>query len=189
MKSGISHFQPYLQIALLLLAVIALYSGSLHSPFVFDDFTFFAFAENLSKYGHVYFNFESRWLPYSSLVWTVNWLGLDVFWLRMGNVLLHAANAVALFFFLRRIFQVTLANNDAWDGKSQSSVWFAFFGAMIFALHPAAVYGVAYLIQRSTLMATLFILLMLSVYLEGLVRGGWHWLLAAPSLPPASCSE
>ena len=57
--------------------------------------------------------------------------------------------------------------------------WFAFFGALIFALHPVAVYGVAYLIQRSTLMATLFVLLMLRVYLEGLLRGSWHWMLAA----------
>jgi tetratricopeptide (TPR) repeat protein len=28
-------------------------------------------------------------------------------------------------------------------------------------------------------MATLFVLLMLRVYLEGLLRGGWHWMLAA----------
>jgi hypothetical protein len=120
-----------------------------------------------------------RWLPYASLARTVNWLGFDIFWLRLGNVLLHAANAIALFFLLRRLFQVTLTNNDVPDDMPPSLVWFAFFGALIFALHPVAVYGVAYLIQRSTLMATLFVLLMLRVYLEGLLRGGWYWMLAA----------
>lgn len=179
MKFGSTPFQPYLQIALLLLAVIALYAGSLSAPLVFDDGTFFDDPSNIAKYSHAYFSLELRWLPYASLARTVNWLGFDIFWLRLGNVLLHAANAIALFFLLRRLFQVTLVNNNAPDGIPASLTWFAFFGALIFALHPVAVYGVAYLIQRSTLMATLFVLLMLRVYLEGLLRGGWYWMLAA----------
>lgn len=178
LKNSITHFQPYLQI-LLLLVVLALYAGSMYSPFVFDDFTFFASAENYSRFGHAYFSLISRWIPYSSLMWTVNWLGLDVFWLRLGNVLLHAANSIVLYFFLRRLFQATLANHESSDVTPQSLVWFAFFGALIFALHPVGVYGVAYLIQRTTLMATLFTLLMLRVYLEGLVRGNWYWMLGA----------
>ena len=172
-------FRPYLQVALLLLIVLALYAGSLHAPFVFDDLTFFATPEALSKYGHTYFSLDLRWLPYASLARTENWFGLDVFWLRLGNVLLHAANAIALFFLLRRLFQATLTNNDVPDGMPPSPVWFAFFGALIFALHPVSVYGVAYLIERSILMATLFVLLMLLAYLEGLLRGGWYWMLAA----------
>lgn len=179
MKSESIPFQPYLPIALLLLAVIALYAGSLSAPLVFDDFSFFTTPEILSKYGQTYFSLDSRWLPYASLARTVNWLGFDIFWLRLGNVLLHASNAIALFFFLRRLFQVTLIHHDGPDSLPPSPVWFAFFGALIFALHPVAAYGVAYLIQRSTLMATLFVLLMLRVYLEGLVRGGWYWMLAA----------
>ena len=51
-----------------------------------------------------------------------------------------------------------------------SPSWLAFFGALIFALHPAAVYAVAYLNQRSTLMATLFTLVMWRLFLEGLIR-------------------
>ena len=177
MKNRIAILQSGLQIALLLLAVIALYAGSLSVPFTFDDFTFFTSAEALSKYGHTFFNLDFRWLPYSSLGWTVRWFGLELFWLRLGNVLLHAANAIALFFLLRRLFQVTLT--DATDSTPPSLTWFAFFGALLFALHPIAVYGVTYLIQRSILMATLFVLLMLLVYLEGLMRGGWRWMLAA----------
>ncbi len=179
MKAGRVRLQRYLQIALLLLAVVALYAGSLSSPLVFDDFAFFTTPDILSQYGRTFFSLEPRWLSYTTLARTVNWLGFDIFWLRLGNVLLHAANAVALFLFLKRLFQVTLAHPDGRDGAPPSSVWFAFFGALIFALHPVAVYGVAYLIQRSTLMATLFMLLMLRVYLEGLLRGGWHWMLAA----------
>jgi tetratricopeptide (TPR) repeat protein len=177
MKTRTELFQPYLQIALLLLAVIALYAGSLSSPLVFDDLAFFLNPEAIAKYSH--FSLDSRWLSYATFSWTIASLGLDIFWLRFGNVLLHAANAIALFFLLRRLFQATLTNDDAPDGMPASLVWFAFFGALIFSLHPVAVYGVAYLIQRSTLMATLFVLLMLRVYLEGLLRGSWSWMLAA----------
>ena len=179
--------QPSVQAGLLLLAVIALYAGSLSAPFAFDDFTFFSNAEMLSKYGQGHFSFELRWLPYASLAWTTDWLGFDRFWLRLGNVLLHAANAIALLFLLRRLFRVTLAGDpfdraqdrDAPGGMPPGLTWFAWFGALMFALHPVAVYGVAYLIQRSTLMATLFMLLMLLSYLEGLLRGSWRWMLVA----------
>ena len=179
MKYSSAPLQPYLQIALLLLAVIALYAGSLHAPFVFDDIVYFSNPENIAKYSHKYFSFDLRWLSYATISWTANWFGPDIFWLRLGNVVLHAANAIALFFLLRRLFQVTLASSDTANDMPASLAWFAFFGALIFALHPVAVYGVAYLIQRSTLMATLFVLLMLRVYLEGLLRGGWYWMLAA----------
>jgi hypothetical protein len=171
--------QPSVQAGLLLLVVIMLYAGSLSAPFVFDDTDFFSNSESLSKYGQGYFSFELRWLPYASLARTVEWLGFDRSWLRFGNVLLHGANAIALLLLLQRLFRVALAGEDQQGGLPASLAWFAFFGALLFALHPVAVYGVAYLIQRSSLMATLFMLLMLLAYLEGLVRGSWRWMLFA----------
>jgi hypothetical protein len=163
---------------LLIVCVLALYATSLSAPFVFDDFSFFSNQSEFSKY-KTGFSFELRWLPYASLAWTAEWFGFDRSWLRLGNVLLHATNAIVLYFLLLRLFRVTLVD-DAVPGKVSSSLnGFALFGALIFALHPVAVYGVAYLIQRSTLMATLFTLLMLLAYLEGLLRGSWRWMLVA----------
>jgi tetratricopeptide (TPR) repeat protein len=56
-----------------------------------------------------------------------------------------------------------------------AAAWVAFFGALWFAVNPVASYGVAYLVQRSILMATLFALLTWWCLLEGLrqKRGGW----------------
>jgi hypothetical protein len=175
MKIKRSFLQLCFQIGLLLLAVFALYAKSLHAPFVFDDLDF----PSLSAYGHINFDLNLRWLPYASLGWTVNWLGFDVFWLRLGNVLLHASNAITLFFLLQQLFRTTLGRGAPSNEAHSSLSWFAFFAALIFALHPVAVYGVTYLIQRSILMATLFVLLMLLAYLQGLLRGGWHWMAAA----------
>ena len=164
-------------IAVLLLSVIAVYSGSLGAPFIFDDFTLFSVPGALSKYSQL--PLEPRGLSYATLSWTTIWFGFDMYWLRLGNVLLHAANAIALFFLLRRLFQTTLNPETTAAPSSTVLTGFAFMGAAIFALHPVAVYGVAYLIQRTTLMATLFVLLMLITYLEGLLRGGWQWMVAA----------
>jgi len=174
MKSEIPLHHTYILVAILCLATCLLYSQSLSAPFTFDDFTFFTSKEKLTKYGYAFFNFDTRWLSYSSLGLTVRWFGQDIFWLRIGNILLHAANAIALFYLLRRLFQVTLP-----DSFSPSLIWFAFLGALIFTLHPVSVYAVAYLIERSILMATMFTLLMLIAYLEGLLRVDWRWMLAA----------
>lgn len=179
MKNRSLLFQTCIQIGLLLLATLALYGGSLSAPLVFDDIEFFASPEALSRFSHSYFSLNLRWLSYASLGRTVDWFGPDTFWLKLGNVLLHAANAIALFFLLRQMFRLTLGGNDAPNSALSTLSWFAFFGALIFVFHPVAVYGAAYIIQRSILMATLFVVLMLLAYLEGLIRGSWRWMLAA----------
>ena len=177
MKTCGVFLKTYIQPCLLLLSVIGLYAGTLSAPFVFDDLEFFGKPEVMAKYSQGYPSFELRWLANASLVRTTEWFGYDPYWLRLGNVLLHAANVIVLFFFLRRLFQVVLAGEN--EHTLPTVTWLACLGALIFALHPVAVYGVAYLIQRSTLLATLFMLLMLLAYLEGLLRGSWRWMMAA----------
>lgn len=157
---------------ILILAVSMLYGSFLRNPLVFDDEEFFSNADALRQFGGALFHFSLRWLPYASFGWTYNLFGLDLFWMRLGNLLLHAANAIALFVFLRVLFDAVLANRAAALALplTLSGTWLAFFAALIFAVHPAAVYGAAYLMQRSILMATLFSLLMLLAYLQGLIR-------------------
>jgi tetratricopeptide (TPR) repeat protein len=57
--------------------------------------------------------------------------------------------------------------------------WAAWAGALIFALHPAAVYAVGYVVQRSTLMALFFVLIMQLAYIKALLGGRWGYLLLA----------
>lgn len=156
---------------ILILAVGLLYGNFLKNPLVFDDDEFLGNTDALRQFGGELFHFSRRWFSLASFGWTYNLFGLDLFWMRLGNLLLHAANAVVLFVFLRVLFDSVLANRTAALAPPHvlSVTWLAFFAALIFALHPVAVYGVAYLIQRSILMATLFSLLTLLVYLQGLI--------------------
>lgn len=165
----------YINISLglfLFASTVLLYGHSLWNPLVFDDKPFFV-EDFLRQYGTSLFHLDLRWFSYASFGWTYDLFGMDWFWYRAGNLVLHALNSVLLFVFFQRLLTVT-----AQDTTPQTH-WPAFFAALIFALHPAAVYGVAYLVERSIIMATLFGTAALLCYLEGLNRDNAKWYIGS----------
>ncbi len=139
----------------------------LHNPLVFDDVYFFDGTVHKEFLGTL-FSPELRWLPYATFEWTRIIFGLDIIWFRIGNLVVHLANATLIFLFLCNLLNFTKAVGEV--EVSSHSTWLAFLGSAIFALHPASVYAVAYLTQRSILMATFFSLVMLVLWLRGLER-------------------
>ena len=57
--------------------------------------------------------------------------------------------------------------------------WGAWLGALVFACHPVAVYGVGYLVERTIVMATLFSLVLQLAYWRGLLEGNKKYLVLA----------
>lgn len=162
---------PAVPLCLVLIVVVsAVYAQFLNSPLVFDDLNLFLDPATLDRLLQPA-PLALRWLPYASIAWTHQLLGFDLAWLRAENFLLHAINSALVFLFLRRLFGLRAgAGSTEIHGRSTPAGWLAFFAALIFAVHPVAVYAVAYLVQRTILMATLFALLMWITYLEGLLR-------------------
>jgi tetratricopeptide (TPR) repeat protein len=149
---------------LLLLAVLGeLYLLFLNNPLVFDDFNFFTESNHAEIMGQ-WFSFELRWLPNVTFELPRRLFSGDLPLQRAINLCFHAANALLLAGLLRRLLAVALPPR-APDAATIAPYWIAFFAASIFALHPAAVYAVAYLVQRTSLMALFFTLL------------SWRWLL------------
>ncbi len=174
------HFIPVLMV--LALAGLALYGPFLSNPLVFDDFSYFG--DNIGDDLKSTSAFGLRWLPIASFGWIRALAGDAVVWQRLANLSLHIANCALLFLFLRRLFDATLAPATpspcvAAARPALALPWLAFFGALWFALHPVAVYGVAYLAQRTLLLATLFALATWMLFLEGLLRNQRRWLLAS----------
>jgi len=152
-----------------------LYLPFLGSPFFFDDLTFF-FSGAAGHYAHSWFHFDLRWLPYATLGWTeMLFSNVVTHFFRLGNLLLHAANVILLFYLLRLLMGAAIPDRK----DSPAVVWGAWFGALLFAIHPVAVYAVGYVVQRSILMATLFALLMQLAYVRGLLTGQARWLVLA----------
>lgn len=158
----------------LLAAVSLLYASFLWNPILFDDSYFFLDSAGVRAFGHSFTPLELRWLPYATLSWTVNIFGFDLIWLRLGNLLLHAANGILIFL----LFRALISRIELREG-GLSATWLSLFGALLFCWHPVAVYCAAYLVQRSTLMSTLFVLLMLLMYWRGVESGRMRWLAAA----------
>jgi hypothetical protein len=165
-------------LCLLLVALITvLYGQFLWNPIVFDDMYFFLQDDQgnqpVSRYHFELLQLRS--LPYATLAWTKAWFGLDLINFRVGNLLLHAAVVLSLFGFLARLFSVVLDDSRP---ETTSPQWIAFFAALLFAMHPVSTYAVGYLVQRTIVMATLFSLLALVVYVKGSTQQKpmWLWL-------------
>jgi len=142
--------------ALALIAVLAsaLYLPFLGNPPIFDDKIFFSGA-GFYDYARFPFGLGTRYPPYFSLAWTHVVFG-SIGAHRLVSLALHVGCAWALLALLRSL---------------EVRCFAAFAGAALFAVHPVAVYGAAYLTQRSIVVATLFALLSLLMFLRGLRSG------------------
>jgi tetratricopeptide (TPR) repeat protein len=164
----------------LALAALALYGSFLSSPLVFDDIAYFG--DNVADGPRTLGGLGLRGLSIATFGWVHAVLGVDMVWQRLANLSLHIANGGVLFLFLRRLFEATLVPTPSGPAGARPALglpWLAFFGALWFVLNPVAVYGVAYLAQRTILMATLFALLTWWLFLLGVLRGQRRWLLAS----------
>jgi protein O-mannosyl-transferase len=161
----------WLGTAFLFCATLALYWSALGYPRVFDDYHLNPTALRTEYAAAAANPGVLRWISVSSF-WAVNeLLGSAVLWQRLTNVLLHAATGALLFGFFARLFAALID-----EARSRA---LALFGALWFVLHPVAVYGVAYIVERSIVLATLFSVLALWCVLEALIRRAPLWYAGA----------
>jgi tetratricopeptide (TPR) repeat protein len=142
-----------------------LYLPFLHNPLVFDDRIFFS-GLRFAYYATHPLGLDLRLPPYFTLTLTeVLWSGV-VAAQRVASLLLHIGVALALYKLLLDLQRAALPAPAQADAPLRAAI-----GAAAFALHPVAVYGAGYLVQRSIVMATLFGLLSAVLFLRGLRRG------------------
>jgi hypothetical protein len=145
----------------LMIAVVAgLYWPSLHYKPFFDDINLFE-RSGLNRIFLEGWAFEIRWLPYFLTAWADLLFDDNIFAQRIINVALHLATAFVLYTLVEQV-----SHHAAPHRNNQRA---ALAAAWLFLLHPLAIYAVGYLIQRTILMATLFGLLALNTYFDGLV--------------------
>lgn len=151
---------------------LMVYAPFLGNPLIFDDQPFFS--GPIGDFATSSFHFDLRWFPYATMGWTWAFFVDSPVAYRVGNVFLHAANGVLLFYFLRQLVMLSSPPGEASKRMATRGAW---VGALFFVCSPVAVYATGYLVQRSILMATLFMLLMLLAYLRGLLSGEKRWLV------------
>jgi protein O-mannosyl-transferase len=154
----------------------ALYLPFLDNPRVFDDVIFFS-GRRFAYYATHPLGLDLRLPPYFTLTATeMLWPGV-VEAQRIIGLLLHVAVALALYRLLLELQRIALPGASGTDESLRAAI-----GAAAFALHPVAVYGAGYLVQRSIVMATLFGLLSAFLFLRGLRRASHADALSAALL-------
>lgn len=165
-----AHFRPLPWLGVLALCVAAVYAPGLGNPLVFDD-ELLASGELFRLYGSL--QARERLLSYGSFVWVQALFG-EGWWKQRGlNVLLHLAVVGALWGFYRELLRHLESPDGGGErlGDRADAAPALLVAVGFFALNPTAVYGVAYLIQRSILMATLFVVLGLWSLARALASG------------------
>jgi tetratricopeptide (TPR) repeat protein len=85
----------------------------------------------------------------------------------LTSLLLHAANAVAVFALLRLL--LSLANPETAEGQPASIAMAAGIGALIFAVHPLRVESVAWVTERRDVLSGLFFFMSIFEYVRSRV--------------------
>ena len=167
-----------LWVALVAAGLLAIYLPSLGNGLVFDD-AILANGYVFQQYGSLA-GWRPRMLSYGTFPLLHALFG-DGWWKqRLVNLLIHAGTVAALWGFYREILRHVQPNarlpgdSEPDPASSQAALGLAIG---FFALNPVAVYAVAYLIQRSILMATLFTVLALWAFARA-VATRKPWLLA-----------
>jgi tetratricopeptide (TPR) repeat protein len=157
------------------LLAAALYVPFLGNPLVFDDKIFFT-GWRFSYYATHPLGFDLRLPPYFTLAMTHALEG-GIVAQRVVSLVLHVGSALLLYKLLLDLQRATLRPGNDADAALRAGI-----GAAAFALHPVVVYGAAYLVQRSIVMATLFGLASAVLFLRGLRRASHADALSAALL-------
>ena len=150
----------HVAILVVLLIGSSLYSSFIASSPIFDDHNVVTNAV-FGNYALSPLPLAPRSIPYFSIAF-LNIISTDnIAWNRCFNVGLLIGTTLALNTFLKRVFNRLISKDSAPHASIIAlciSAWFI--------LNPVTVYGVAYLAQRTILMATLFSLVSATLYLR-----------------------
>ena len=156
-------------VVLIVALVCGLYGPFLDNPRVFDDWQFFS-GYKFAYYATHPFGLDMRLPPYFSLAITEIEIG-GMRAHRIVSLVFHIACSLALYRVIHDLLlAVAPSDGPGRDVEQRSAALWACAGAVLFAIHPAAVYGAGYLVQRTILFATLFSLLSIVLFTRGLTR-------------------
>ena len=145
-------------------AAFIVYSPGLNGAFVFDDITLpFALPHRPFR----------DWLGVRPLLMISYWLnyrlsGQETFTYHVANVLLHTANAILVFFIVRKILVLAGVEAPKWN-------ILAGFAGAIYLLHPVQTEAVTYIAGRSETLSVLFFFGAFAVFLyRDMVAVSWR---------------
>ncbi len=168
--------------------IVAIYSNSIRSPFLFDDL--FSIKDNvlirlneLTFQGLMDAGLKSICAnrPVANISFALNyyWGGYDVAGYHVVNIAIHMISALLLFLLLKMTLVLCRSRAAGLVLPEHIEPWLAASAAaLVWAVHPTHIQSVTYLVQRMVSMAAMFYLLSMVLYVKGrTMAGGWKWTL------------
>lgn len=131
--------------------------------FMFDDFEYVVDNPILQNTSFFTDMTDPRHIGYLSFALNYNLDGWDPYGYHLLNIIIHIANALLVFFFVRlllKIFRYGDQGQEPWDTLA------AFTAGLIFLAHPIETQAVSYITQRFTSLTSLFYLVSVVSYLS-----------------------
>lgn len=162
---------------LLLITTVVIYFPGLYGSFEFDDianiivnkslaideFSFQALKDiALSRSDN---NGSGRPISFLSFAVNVNTTGLDPFWFKATNVLIHLGNGLLVFQLLKLLLRHASLSREPLE--QNTLVLMALAVTALWLVHPIQLTSVLYIVQRMTSLSALFLLLAMIVYIKG----------------------
>jgi protein O-mannosyl-transferase len=156
----------WLQILLIILAVIAVYGHSLDVPFYLDDFS--SIQENPIIYqwqGGLYEIWQfapMRTVAYLTFALNYQLHQFQVQGYHVVNIAIHILASLSVWALLFALMRAPSLQHLSPNTK----LWLPLIAALIFALHPLQVQSVTYIVQRLASLAALFYLLAMLAFVQ-----------------------
>lgn len=160
--------KPFVYSLILTLLISILYAGSLDNPSVFDS-TSIESQLTFDPHIEIKDTFKPRGLTYLSLK-LIQKMNNSLWYQRLFNLVLHILNSLLLMSFLALFWNSQTKQKKPWT--------LSFFATLFFSLNPVAVYAVAYMIQRSILLATFFTLISAISFIKSAQTKKFFWHIA-----------
>lgn len=149
---------------------ILVYSNSFFGSFHFDDFpsiTENIAIRNIANFGNIWNFWPTRFITYLSVAFNYHVNGLNVFGYHIFNLAIHIISSLLLWWLLKLTFITpAIAKNTI----ALRSGPIAFFISLIFLLHPIQTQAVNYIIQRATILSSMFYFLSLCLYVKARIK-------------------
>ena len=172
--SRLEHLLGLPWVSLLLIALLAgiAYSNSFLTSFHFDDESSIVFnpaIHNLNDLNAIWHNSPTRFLTYLSLALNFRFGGLAVAGYHVVNLALHILTGFMVWLLIRSLVSIVSKG-----GESLSNRVIPLVGALIFVTHPIQTQAVTYIVQRATVLATLFYLGSVYFFIEARLKQRAH---------------
>mgnify|MGYP001620174406 CR=1 FL=1 len=154
-------------ISLLIFITLMSFRNTFQAEFVFDDFYSIARNADIKKliFSNIYKISRTRFVTNLSFALNYHFSGLDSSAYHVLNFFIHLTNIIIVYF----IVQLLIRLFDLFKKDNFIIKIFPLSVALVFAVHPIQTQAVSYIVQRYTILASLFYLLSLYFYVKSIL--------------------